>query len=251
MFNNISIGIQSISSSFKFIHQNKLYHFFLIPAILSGILFIGGIVGLYYLTVPFSAYLLELLSFSFLPAWLAGIIEFLIGFLLRFIAIGFLLSIFRYIILILLSPALAYVAQKTEKIKTGNDTPFSVKQFLSDLWRAFLLAISNGFKQIILVILFSLLGFIPVVGWICPFIIIAIEAYYLGFSLLDYTLEQKKYKAKDTRLFIRKNKTLSIVIGLFFYSLLLIPIFGWMFGPIICVVAGNLAINKKLSHESR
>ena len=249
MFKHIKIGVKSYLQSFRFIQANQLWHFFLLPAGLSLTLIIIGLYALFIASTWISTSILELVDLTSLPIWLSSIFELLIGFSLRFIAIWLLTSIFRYIILILLAPALAYVAQKTEQKNINYSNPFSLKQFFKDVARAIRLAIENGMKQILLIIVFSLLSFIPGFSIISLICLILIESYYLGFSMLDYTLELKQYNINQTRSFINSHRPIAIVNGLFFYGMLLIPIFGWMVGPILGVVAGNIAINKILDNN--
>lgn len=248
MFRDIKIGIGSIFESFQFIQKHKLYSLFILPAILSLIVLMGSLISIYLLTDSFGNYLIQTISPSFFPEWLTEVLSWGTGFLINIIASSILFTIFRYIAMIILTPVFSYAAQKAEMIITGNDSPFSWKQFIKDIIRATTLALKNLVKQLILIGAFTLLGFIPVIGWFGPILLILVEAYYLGYSTLDYTLEVKKFDARSTNDFVSQNRLLTIIHGLFFLGLLLIPIFGWMFGPIFVVIAGTIAINKKLKY---
>ena len=62
------------------------------------------------------------------------------------------------------------------------------KEGLPVVWRAIRIALGNTIKQILLILLFLFLNFIPVVGSIISIVLIfIINAYYFGYSFMNYT----------------------------------------------------------------
>jgi CysZ protein len=80
------------------------------------------------------------------------------------------------------------------------------------------------------------------VGWLTAFLVLIIECYYYGFSMVDYSLERKKMSASQSRLFISTHKGLAIGNGMVFYIFHIIPIVGWVLAPSYAVVAATLSL---------
>ncbi|MGQ9846327.1 MAG: EI24 domain-containing protein [Bacteroidales bacterium] len=158
-----------------------------------------------------------------------------------------------YVILIILSPVLSYLSEKTEKIVKNKDYPFSFKIWFKQIGRSILLSVRNLFIQLILTFIVLILSFIPIIGWMvspfaAPFICI-FNAYYLGFSFLDYSFERKGLNISQSVSLVRKNKGLAVGFGMLFYLVYLIPIVGNFLAPfmaIFVVVAATLSAEKIL-----
>ena len=112
-----------------------------------------------------------------------------------------LLNFTRYIVILLISPILSTISQRTEKILTGNKYKFNLSQLMKDIVRAIKLAFRNILYE------FSLIITVIIVFWITgkfleeykyiislfeKIIIMMIAFYYYGFAFLDYTLERMR-----------------------------------------------------------
>lgn len=180
--------------------------------------------------------------------FLAGTLSFFIWLILRIFFFLFFAFIGGYVILILLSPVLAYVSEKTEKIILGTDVPFSWLQLIKDMWRGILLAARNFLIELLAMIILFFVSFIPVVGLLSTPTLLLISSYYYGFSFMDYTAERRKLKVKESIHFVKQNKGLAVGNGLPFALALLIPVIGVSlsgFLAIISTVAATIAILKK------
>jgi len=152
-----------------------------------------------------------------------------------------------YIIIIIMSPVFSYLSERTEKIKTGVDYPFSFIQLLKDVLRGIIIALRNFSIELVLTILMFILSFIPIIGWFAAIILFFISAYFYGFSFMDYALERKKLNLKQSVQFMRENKGIVIANGFVFSLCLIVPFCGVSFSSfaaIISVVAGTLAISE-------
>jgi len=152
-----------------------------------------------------------------------------------------------YIIIIIMSPVFSYLSERTEKIKTGVDYPFSFVQLLKDVLRGIIIALRNFSIELVLTILMFILSFIPIIGWFAAIILFFISAYFYGFSFMDYALERKKLNLKQSVQFMRENKGIVIANGFVFSLCLIVPFCGVSFSSfaaIISVVAGTLAISE-------
>lgn len=160
------------------------------------------------------------------------------------------------IVLILLSPALSYVSEKTEKIISAKSYPFSATVWMRQIVRSIALSLRNMFLQTFLVISIIIISFIPIIGWIIsPFsilLIIIINAYFFGFSFLDYSFERKELTIHQSIMIVRKNKGLAIGFGLIYYLVFLIPFIGSFLAPFMAffiVVGATMSVEKMKLHD--
>lgn len=174
----------------------------------------------------------DLLSFLFLMGEM----------MVRLILIFFYFSLFKYLFLIIGSPVFAYLSERTEAIIEGKDFPFSFSQFTNDVFRGILLALRNALWQSVFTVSILLLSFFPVVGWITPVIMLFVECYYYGFSMLDYSCERHKLSPSESIEYITRHKGLAIGNGMMFFLMHLIPFAGWMLAPAYAVVAATLSM---------
>ena len=90
-----------------------------------------------------------------------------IGLQIIFFLIAYLFG--KYIVLILMSPIMAMLSEKTETILTGKKYPFTLKQFFRDIVRGIGIAFRNLFFQLLILLASCFLIWIPVIGWVCPY----------------------------------------------------------------------------------
>lgn len=163
--------------------------------------------------------------------------------MVRLVLIFFYFSLFKYMFLILGSPLFAYLSEKTESIMEGRDFPFSFKQLLNDIFRGIKLALRNTLWQAVFTISILILSFFPVIGWITPLLMLFVECYYYGFSMLDYSCERHKLSPSESVTFIGKHKGLAIGNGMIFYLMHLVPFIGWVLAPAYAVVAATISLH--------
>ena len=93
-----------------------------------------------------------------------------------------------------------------------------------------------------------ILSFIPVVGIIATILIFVIQAYYVGFGNMDYTME-RHFGYKESIQFVRKHRGLAIGNGAVFVLMLFIPIIGFIITLPISVVAASTETVKILEEK--
>ena len=249
----LSKGISDNGVAVSFIFKNKLGWFFVVPVVLNVLLFIGGL--------SFISGLSDYLQGEALGVSNLDNADFLGAEILSFLLTGFIWIALKvifffvfaylggYIVLILMSPILAYLSEKTEKILTGNDYPFDIQQLMRDVVRGVLIAIRNLFAQLLVVLVVLLVGLLPIIGQITtllsPLLIVLVAAYFYGFSFTDYVNERQKLSVKASVNFMKINKGLITGNGLPFALILLIPFVGLLFSgfmAIISVVASVISV---------
>lgn len=248
MLKDLIISIQSFLMAHRFISKHKLWKWILIPGLIYAILFA---VGFMYFWKSGSDAVEWMMIQTGLQQWLERLqdnwMHFLVimgNMILFLILLLFYFSFFKYLFLIIGSPLLAYLSEKTEAIMQQKDYPFNGKQLFHDMIRGVKLASRNMLWQSVYLLSILILSCIPFVGWVAPLFTLLMECYYLGFSMLDYSCERNKISSSESVHFIGMHKGLAIGNGVIFYLMHLVPFVGWILAPSYSVVAATISFNK-------
>jgi CysZ protein len=246
LFKDIVIAIQAYGQAHRFIRQNNLWKWIIIPGIFYMLVFL---LSMYFFGKSATSVIEYVGVKSGLNTWISSMRSQVLGFLftlagliLWLILMLFYFSLFKYLWLIVGSPVFAYLSEKTEAILDGKDFPFSFKQLAKDILRGISIALRNMLWQSVYLVAILLLSLIPVVGWITPVFALMIESYYYGFSMLDYSCERHKLSAAESINFIGNRKGLAIGNGAVFYLMHWVPVIGWVFAPAYAVIAATLSL---------
>ena len=243
-FQQIKTGLSAYVKAFSFVFKNKMAWTLIIPLIINILLF--SVAQTYVNSLlDYLKSLSENWTFiqnsSFLSSIFTGAISVIteILFFIIFAYIG------GYIVLMIMSPFLSYLSEKTEQILTGNEYKFNLKQLIKDSIRGILMALRNMFLESVIIIPVFFAGFIPVIGLFTTMLMFLISAYFYGFSFIDYINERKKRNIKQSVKFIRSIKWIAIANGSIFALPLIIPVIGShiaAFISIFSVVAATIAV---------
>jgi CysZ protein len=102
------------------------------------------------------------------------------------------------------------------------------------------MALRNCGWQTVYLVALLILSVIPVIGWIVPLVVLLMECYYYGFSMLDYGLARNNHSGSQSIHFIGNHKGLAIGNGILFYMMHLLIIFA----PAYAIIAGTLTVNQ-------
>jgi CysZ protein len=244
LLKEIVISIQSWSEAHRFISQHKLWKWVVIPGLIYTILFIAA---MYFFAKSATAVIEYFTHIVRLSVWIQRFENSLLGFLFTFTGVIFWLvlllfyfSFFKYICLIIGAPAFAYLSRKTEFIIEGNDHTPKWSEVKPEAARGIYIAMRNCGWQTIYLIGLILLSLLPVIGWIIPLIVIVVECYYYGFSMLDYGLARSRNTTAQSIQFIGRHKGLAITNGFLFYLMHVIIIFA----PAFAIIAATLTVHR-------
>ena len=213
-FKDFKLGIQSNLQAFQFIVKHKLYYYCFIPALLMlGIYKIGE----------------QLAQNRFLPEMktMNDIIWYIFYVMVELSIALLLMKFAKYLVVILLSPLLAHLSQKCERIVTGNKYPFSFSQLWEDVKRGLRIAMRNIMWEYFF---FLIIYFIAVLGWESAqsspvfYLTFIIGFFYYGFSFIDYVNERRRLNIGESILFVRRHRGLAVAIGLVYSFLILMPV---------------------------
>lgn len=249
MLKELVIAIQAYFKAHRFIVKHKLWKWIIIPGLLYAVLFCAGIYFFWHssghvIDYVFSKTGLKNLMVKEQDSWLRFL--FIFGqLILQLILLFFYFSWFKYLFLIIGSPVFAYISERTEAIINGKEYPFSFSQFGKDIVRGIAIAIRNTLWQTVYMVSIFILAFIPLIGWATPVLVLFVECYYFGFSMLDYNSERRKLSVSQSIHFIGSHKGLAIGNGMVFYLMHCLPIVGWILAPTYSVIAATLSLHQR------
>ena len=219
MLNDFILGLKSYIEAIKFIKKHNFWIYFIFPVLIFIVIYY---LGFYFhnLTNEYSPG--EDTGF-FLSIW-----YYLIGGIFAVISYMF-LNFIRYFIIILMSPLLSIISERTERIITGNKYKFNFKQLMKDVKRALNLVLRNLFWELcifglgILIAFYLLSCFTPIDDelnyYIRTFVISIVAFYYYGFGFMDYIMERLRLNLSESVKFVRKHKGFAIALGAVFTPL--------------------------------
>ena len=248
IFKGFEIGLKTYGKAIELIFSKGLWWYFLFPVLLNLILFIGGIYGIGSVANYVEGYLSGLANLDeatfFGAVYLKSLMSGFVWVFFKFIFFVVFATFGGYIVIIILSPVFAILSEKVEEVLTGNSYPFSGDQLMRDVVRGVIIALRNMFIELGYLILFFIIGFIPVIGQFAAVILFFISAYFYGFAFIDYTIERKRLTISQSIQFMRANKGMVIANGSVFALAMLIPFCGVTlagFVAIVSVVAATIA----------
>ena len=257
-FKDLGKGFSDYGPALSFIFKHQLAWFFLVPVFLNILLFAGGFAAISSLSDYLQALALKAVSLDDATFFGAQVLSWLLAgtvWIILKIAFFFIFAYTGgYVIIILMSPVLAYLSEKTEKILTEKVYPFDIQQLMRDIVRGVLIALRNLFYQLLIIFGIFILGVIPLVGWlvslVSPFILFFVASYFYGFSFTDYVNERQRLNVKQSVSFMKKNRGVISGNGMPFSLILMVPFFGLTlsgFVAIVAVVASVISLKEQIS----
>lgn len=256
-FKGFGKGFSDYGPAISFLFKHKLAWTLLVPIFLNILLFAGGFAAIDSLSDYLQAEATNAVSLKDADFFGAQVLSWLLAGSVWLILKILFFFIFAYtggyIVIILMSPLLAYLSERTEQILTGNEYPFDIQQLMRDVVRGVLIALRNMLYQILFIIGLFILGVFPLLGWVVslftPFILFLLASYFYGFSFTDYVNERQRLTVKESVRFMQDNKGTITGNGMPFALILLIPFFGLTFSgffAIIAVIASVISVKDHL-----
>lgn len=246
MIKNILSGISAYAGSFGLISQLKLWKYFIIPIVISVVT--ATIIGFtaYGLSDNIGAFLAKIWiwdwgkeTFTTITSVIGGLFVLVIGFLL-----------YKHIVMALSAPFMSPVSEKIE-IHINGDLKHNHRKtsFQEQLIRGIRISLRNIGKELLLTIPLLLLSFIPIIGIFFTALLFLLQAYYVGFGNMDYTLE-RHFNYKDSINFVGKKRGFAIGNGIVFMMCMLIPVIGIIIVLPLSVTAASVKTVALLNTEN-
>lgn len=242
----ISLMLESYLKAPKIIKKLKL----------SWGYFMGGIVGLliliffYLLSGYIGDWIFNKINTIFNVQNYVGLFRWFIIFIIRTIMVAIEYFFFKTILLGILAPFFSYISEKIENYQDGTEYRFTLRENINFILRGLKIASKSFLKEMIYTFIVILFGFIPIVNLIVPILIFLIQSYFISYNFVDYTLERRKFSAKESAKFMRENRVVFTLGGGIFTLIYFIPIIGIVIGPIISIVAFTTTTLKILKSKN-
>ena len=107
--------------------------------------------------------------------------------------------------------------------------------------------------QLLVMIVLFFGSFIPLAGLVMPVLTFGVGAYFYGFAFMDYAVERKRFRVKESVRYMRHNAGSVTAIGTVFALSLMIPwgsIVVCSFVSLLSVVAGTVVVEEQLGKEN-
>ncbi len=162
--------------------------------------------------------------FDYLIHLVAGLIPYFNVQKYTLLTVNIVASISGFFLLLILSPVFSLVSEEVGKRLSGQIYRFSPVQLIKDIVRGIKISLRNMFYQ------YLGIAFVSIVLYVLPemkiihltgnFLIILITAYFYGFSILDYAMENYRMSYRASVQFVRKNPGLAIGLGMVYYLII-------------------------------
>jgi hypothetical protein len=168
-------------------------------------------------------------------------------------SIGFLTdSGSRFLMLVLLEVIIFHASRQTLRLIAGRDSKAAFGDFLNAQIR---MLIVSGFAW-----LMTLLVAIPVkiffgifefLDFLKPGFLFVIEAFFLGFSVVDNYQEQYGLSINESFKKAKENLGINLAIGIVVRLLFWVPVLGPVVAPLIAAVAATIVMHEECDLESK
>src|ERR1043165_675162 len=242
-FKQVGIAFRGYGKAVSFIFEKGLWIYFIYSLIIGALLFLAGFGLLHSLADYLEEYIVSsFFSDDMKNSFLGDALNLLLSVGLNILFFFVASTLNKYVLLILMSPIMSLLSERTEEIITGKKYPFSFSQLLKDVARGSLIALRNMMIEFGFIFLGLIVVWIPVLGWGYGIFLLFVSWYFYGFSMLDYVSERRKLGISGSVSFVRSHKGLAIGNGFLFAVIFTIPLIGGMLAAVAAPVAACAAV---------
>lgn len=239
------LSFKYYGETFRFIDRHNLYGLFILPAILSlgTTLFIGWLA--WKTGEEVIIYLFSFFNFRELSGFWGEMLEFIFRMVIRVLTVIFYLKVFRYSLLLVLTPSLMWISRRIQSIALGQAPEISLNLWVRNIFRSMKIAILNFVFDIFATGLILLI--VIILTWLAPLAAFAIffeESYFLGYAMIYYRNQFLNLSVKESRTIIQRNMGLALGNGICFNIVLLIPLIGVMTAAVLALIAAGISIDE-------
>lgn len=244
-------GIGAYAPAFRLLFSARFAWFLLFPLVALLLLFVAGMWVTGYVGSSLHALFADRLAVWLADiawlGWLNDAAAWLVWILVRVVYFYLFAMFGGYLLLIVLSPVYSWLSERAEMHLSGRTYPFGFGRFLRDLLRGMGITLRNLLLQTGVSILLFFFSFVPLVGWLSPFLLLLASAYFYGFSFLDYAIERRRLNVRDSVRYVNRHAAEATGVGLVFALALMIPflnLFVCAFLSLAAVIAGAVVVHR-------
>lgn len=256
-FQGFSKGIKAYGEATRLLFSGRFGYFLLFPVLVIIVLFVAGNYAVSYvgggLSDTVEQQIMEWVSGISWLSWVSGTVGFIVRLIVRVMYYILFISFGGYVVMVVMSPVYSWLSERTEAHLSGNEYPFHFGQLIWEIGRGIVISLRCMLFQFILTILLLLLSFIPLVGLVTPVLTFGVSAYFYGFAFMDYAVERKRFRVKESVRYMRHNAGMVVAIGAVFTLALMIPfirVIVCSFVSLLSVIAGTVVVNESLNKKS-
>jgi hypothetical protein len=149
----------------------------------------------------------------------------------------------KYIMLILLEIVIFHMCRRTFQILSGKNSDSSLKAFIRAQIRMLKVALRCYILETVIVAIINtstgIFGFLEPMAFIA---VILVQAYFVGFTVIDNYYEQFGLTIKESTAQSRQFLGVTLAAGLTLQLLFLIPILGTLVAPVLAAVAVTIVL---------
>lgn len=162
-------------------------------------------------------------------------------------SIGFLTdSGSRFLMLVLLEVIIFHASRQTLRLLAGKDSKSKFGDFLNAQIR---MLIVSGFAWLMTLIaaipIKIFFGIFEFLDFLKPAFLFVIEAFFLGFTVVDNYQEQYNMSIKESFKQAKENLGINLAIGTVVRLLFWIPVLGPLIAPLIAAVAATIVMHEE------
>ena len=239
-------GFRAFFQGYALINRHSLWRFVFLPSFISllvGLLIIVGVyIGLSHLILQFSEWAINatagLFGFVFeagkVPGWLAATGRFFTRVIAASAGVVVNIILYRTMVSIIVIPFMGPLLNEVEKIRLGRSIEVSLGA-----------DIRNSLLGVFVAVKFALAGLfvLPVSLPLGPFAVLVnapAQGYFLGRGAFDYIFEKESESVLERRKLVRRYRSEILGLGLAYFLVLLIPVFGVVVAPPASIAAAAL-----------
>ncbi len=243
-FKEILLSINTYGKATRFVTLQKMWPNLVAAAFfnLFTFVFVGVLAWIY--TDQLINWLNSYITYPENWGLFTDVLSYILAFVVRLIVFLAYLNLFKYIILFVFAPVLAFISEKTQNILQQQTRKLRLQQVVNDIIRGM-------FMAIILIVLqvaswAVLIGLCISAPFLAPFYAIFLfltESFFFGASMLDYRNEFFHLTVSQSLKKIFDHKGLAFGNGFTLNLLMLVPLFGVLIGPSLAVIAAGIVAN--------
>lgn len=230
--------------------------FLLLPIVAIVVLFVAG----NYVVATFGGGLsdavqqqvTEWLSGVSWLSWLSDTAGFVVRVLVRVLYYILFVSFGGYAVMVVMAPVYSWLSERTEAHLAGSEYPFSLRQLAWEIGRGILISLRCMLFQFLATLILFLCSFIPLVGLVTPVLTFGVSAYFYGFAFMDYAVERKRFRVRDSVRYMRRNSGTVVAVGAVFSLTLMFPlvrVIACSFVSLLSVIAGTIVVSETLNKK--
>lgn len=240
-FSEFGRGFKAYGPAFCMLFSRRYAWFLVFPFLAWLAFFLLGVWLVATLGTPVESWLENIIdAWAGNISWLqnAGtIVAFLFRFLIRIAYFLLFVSVGGYLVMIVLSPVYSWLSERAEHDLTGQEYPFRWGRFFREVLRGVLIAVRNTVFQLIVSLVLFAFSFVPLVGLLSPVLLFLSSAYFYGFSFVDYTIERRYLRVKESVSYVNRNIGFVMGLGVPFAAALALPFAQFLVCGIVSLVS--------------